>query len=144
MKEDVFATNFCKRESESLELKQKIESLLEENSKLLEKLKQAETDLTTNRRWNSSSQALNWLNTHHNRTKKGLGFVTKRTIYLVNRKYMGLPENIVCFHCGKMGHYRYTCPLRRYAMEINFIYVKQFWVRKDEICMSKGMGPKWI
>jgi len=77
MKEEVFNTNFSKLENESLELKQKIDSLLDENSKLLAKLKQAETDLTTNRRWNSSSQALNWLNTHHNRTKNGLGFVIK-------------------------------------------------------------------
>jgi len=40
---------------------------------------------------------------HHNRGRKGLGFVTKRTVYLVNRKYVGLAENIVCFHCGKRG-----------------------------------------
>ena len=50
---------------------------------MLEKLKQVESDLATNRRWNRSSQALNWLNTHFNRSKKGLGFVTKRTIYLL-------------------------------------------------------------
>jgi len=46
---------------------------------------------------------LNWLNTHHNRGRKGLGFVIKRTVYPVNRKYVGLPENIVCFHCGERG-----------------------------------------
>ena len=63
--------------NESLKLKQKIESLLDENGKLLEKLKQAETDLTANRGWNRSSQALNWLNTHHNGNKKGPDFVTK-------------------------------------------------------------------
>jgi len=92
---------------------------------LLEKLKQVESDLAANRRWNRSSKALNWLNTHHNRGRKGLGFVIKRTIYLVNRKSVGLHENIVCFHCGKMGHYRYACPIRRYAMDKNLIYVKQ-------------------
>ena len=70
--------------------------------------------------------------------------MTKHTVYPVNRKYVGLPENIVCFHCGKTGHYQYTCPIRRYAMEKNLIHVKQIWVRKDEICTSKTMGPKWI
>jgi len=44
------ATDLTKFESESLELKQKVESLLIENSKLVEKLKQAESDLATNRR----------------------------------------------------------------------------------------------
>jgi len=70
--------------------------------------------------------------------------MTNRTVYPVNRKYAGLPENIVCFHCGKMGHYRYACPARRYVMNKNLVYVKQVWVRKDELYMSKGMGPKWI
>jgi len=86
----VLDTNLSKLENESLELKQKIKSLLDENGKLLEKLKQAETHLTANRGWNSSSQALNWLNTHHNKNKKGPGFVTKRTVYAINRKYVGL------------------------------------------------------
>ena len=144
MKEKAFATDFTRLENESFELKQKVESLLDENRKLLEKLKQVESDLAANRRWNRSSQALNWLNTHFTRSKKGLGFVTKRTVYPVNRKYVGLPENIVCFHCGKKGHYRYTCPIRRYAMESNLIYVKQIWVKKDEFRMFKGMGPKWM
>jgi len=144
MKEEVFNTNLSKLKIESLELKQKIESLLDENSKLLEKLKQTETDLTTNRRWNCSSQALNWLNTYHNQSKKGLGFVAKRIVYPINSKYVGLQDNIICFHCGKTRHYRYTCPLRKYDMERNLIHVKQIWVKKDEICMSKRMGPKWI
>ena len=44
MKEEVFATDFAKLENESLELKQKVDSSLDENNKLLDKLKQVETD----------------------------------------------------------------------------------------------------
>jgi len=124
MKEEAFATDITKLENESLELKQKVESLHVESSKLLVKLKQVESDLNANRHWNRSSHVLNWLNTHYNRGKRGLGFVTNRTVYPVNRKYVGLPENIVCFHCGKTGHYRYACPIKRYAMERNLVYVK--------------------
>jgi len=40
LKEQVFATDFAKLEKESLELKQKVESLLDENNKLLDKLNQ--------------------------------------------------------------------------------------------------------
>jgi len=81
---------------------------------------------------------------HHNQGRKGLGFVTKHRVYPVNRKYVGLPENIVCYHCGRTGHYRYACPSRRCAMNKNLVYVKQVWVKKDELSVSKGMGPKWI
>jgi len=38
LKEEAFATDFDKLKNESLELKQKIESLLDENNKLLDKL----------------------------------------------------------------------------------------------------------
>jgi len=78
MKEEVFNTDLSKLESESLQLKWRLEVLICENSQLLKKLKQAKSDLIANRRWNSSSEALKWLYTHHNRTKKGLDFVTKR------------------------------------------------------------------
>ena len=143
MKEEDFVTDLTKLENESLELKQKVESLLVENRKLLKNLKQVKLDLAANRRSSCSSEALQWMNTYHNGNKKGLGFVAKRTVYPVNRKYVGLSENIICFHCGKTCHYRYTCPLRKYAMERNLIHVKQIWVRKDYVYMSKGMGPKW-
>jgi len=144
LKEESFETELTKLEKESLDLKQKMESLLVENKNLHEKLKQVEADFSTNRRWNQASQALNWLSKNHNHGKKGLGFVKKHTVYPCNRKYVGLPENTICFHCGKTGHYRYACSSRKYAIERNLIYVKQIWVRKDEICMSNGKGPKWI
>jgi len=77
MREEVFYINLSKLESESLQLKQKIESLIYENHQLLDRLKKAESNLIANRRWNSSSEALKWLNTHHNRNKKGLTFMAK-------------------------------------------------------------------
>ena len=58
MREKVLNTDLSKLKSESLQLKQRIESLICENSQLLEKLKKAKSDLTANRRWNSSSACL--------------------------------------------------------------------------------------
>jgi len=84
------------------------------------------------------------LNTHYNRGRKGLGFANKRVVYPPNRKYVDLRENIVFFDCGKIGHYRYTYLSRKNAKQRNLIHVKQIWVRKEDFCMSKGMGPKWI
>ena len=92
---------------------------------MLKNLKQVESDLAANKRWNRASRALNWLNMHYNPGKQGLGFVTKRTVYPVNRKYVGLPKNIVCFHCEKTRHYRYACPSRMYVMNKNLVCVKQ-------------------
>jgi len=52
LKEEVFVANLTKLENESFELKQKVESLLVKNNKLLKKLKQVELDHIANRRWN--------------------------------------------------------------------------------------------
>jgi len=49
VREEGFNTSLSKLESESLQLKQRIESLVCENSQLLEKLKEAKSDLTANR-----------------------------------------------------------------------------------------------
>ena len=65
MRVKVFNTNLSELKSESLQLKQRLESLVSENKQLLEKLHKAESELPKNRRWNSSSKALNWLNTRH-------------------------------------------------------------------------------
>jgi len=70
LKEENFVNSFTKLEKESLDLRQKIESLLVENQNLHEKLKQVEIDQVANKRWLDSSNAWNWLNTHHNRGRK--------------------------------------------------------------------------
>jgi len=145
MREKEFNSELSKLESESLDLKRRLESLVNENNQLIEKVHRAESDIVQNRRWNRSSEALNWLNTHHSRNKMGLGFVNGHVTKPVNKKHVGLQENIICFHCGKIGHYRYTCSLRKGAMEKNLLHVKQVWIRKDELTsMSKKVGPKWI
>ena len=71
--------------------------------------------------------------------------MNKPVTRLVNKKYVGLQENIICFHLRETYHYRYACPLRKRAMERNSLYVKQVWIRKDDLTsMSKKVGPKWI
>ena len=52
---------FSKLECESLDLKCRLDSLVSENNKLHEKVQRAESDLVQNRRYNRSSEALNWL-----------------------------------------------------------------------------------
>ena len=146
LKENLFIKegDYTRVEEKLFEVEGMVEDLLKENKSLHVNIEKLETELATTKRWNKSSQALDWLNTHHSRNKKGLGYKPKQTVYPIHRKYVGLPENIGCFHCGKTGHYRYTCPVRKHANEKNEKYVKQIWIRKDELYMSKEMGPKWI
>jgi len=75
----------------------------------------------------------------------GLGFVNRHVTKPMNKKYVEFQENIIYFHCGKTGHYRYTCFLGKEAMERNLLHVKKMWIRKNELTsMSKKVGPEWI
>jgi len=56
---------FSKPEGESLDLKRRLDSLMSENNEVHEKVQRTESHLVQNRCWNRSSEALNWLSTHH-------------------------------------------------------------------------------
>ena len=60
-REKEFNSDLTRLNSESLDLKLKVESLVSENNQLLEKARKVKSDLVQNRRWNSSSEAFNWL-----------------------------------------------------------------------------------
>jgi len=55
-REEVFNTDLSRLNSESLDLKVKVESLASKNNQLLEKAHKAEFDLLQNRCWNSFSK----------------------------------------------------------------------------------------
>jgi len=56
-REKEFGSNLTRLNSESLDLKLKVESLVSKNNHLVEKAHKDESDLVQNRRWNSSSEA---------------------------------------------------------------------------------------
>lgn len=92
-------------ENENLDLKSQLENSQCKVKDLGNKLSKTISELAENRKWNSSSMALDWLNSHHNRSKKGLGFVKKQTVWPNSRKYVSLLENILCYHCNNTEHY---------------------------------------
>jgi len=65
-KEEELNTKIRELESDSSKLKHNLEPQMNDNKQLREQVQRVETDFTGNRRWNSSSEALNGLNTHHN------------------------------------------------------------------------------
>lgn len=134
-------------ENENLDLKSQLENSQCKVKDLGNKLSKTISELAENRKWNSSSMALDWLNSHHNRSKKGLGFVKKQTVWPNSRKYVSLLENILCYHCNNTEHYRHyrhTC-LREIKLLNEMSHLKVLWVRKAEIkSVLNRKGPKWI
>ncbi|XP_070020007.1 uncharacterized protein [Nicotiana sylvestris] len=73
---------------------------------LKEDLVKVKHELDRTCKWNKSSDALSWLQEHHNSNKRGLGYGTPAPKCDPKSKYITLPENKICTHCGKTGHYK--------------------------------------
>ena len=86
-------------------------------------------------KWRAGVKALESLSKQTlNEVKKGLGFKTKSRKDAINnaknpsyrdfrkRKYVGLPEYIMCTFCGKTGHMFNVCEKRLYKKRINEQY----------------------
>ncbi|XP_070057463.1 uncharacterized protein [Nicotiana tomentosiformis] len=66
-----------------------------------------ELDRTSKR--NRSSDALSWLQEYYSSNRRGLGFGNQLPKWYPKSKYLTLPENKICTHCGKTGHYKSEC-----------------------------------
>ena len=99
------------------------ENLEKEKFELQEKLKEA---FNVSQKWNASETVLKFLNEQSKRLlNEGIGYQTKRRKeYVKNnsdpskrdfrkRKYVGLPEYIICYYCGKTGHVQQGCEKRK-------------------------------
>ncbi|XP_070017619.1 uncharacterized protein [Nicotiana sylvestris] len=69
---------------------------------LKEDLGKVKHELDRTCKWNKASDALSRLQEHHNSNKRGLGYGTQAPKWDSRSKYLTLPENKICTHCGKV------------------------------------------
>ncbi|XP_070010149.1 uncharacterized protein [Nicotiana sylvestris] len=86
---------------------------------LKEDLNKVKHELDRTCKWNRSSDALSWLYEHHSSNKRGLGYKTSTPKWDPKSKYLTLPENKTCTHCGKTGHYKSECIAKEKASQKN-------------------------
>ncbi|XP_070036070.1 uncharacterized protein [Nicotiana tomentosiformis] len=67
---------------------------------LKEDLGRVKHKLDRTSKWNRSSDALSWLQEHHSSNRRGLGFGNQLPKWDPKSKYLTLPENNICTHCG--------------------------------------------
>ncbi|XP_070004965.1 uncharacterized protein [Nicotiana sylvestris] len=76
-------------------------------------------------KWNKASDALSWLQEHHSSNKRGLGYGTQAPKWDSRSKYLTFPENKICTHCGKTGHYKNECNAKEKASQKNKVFVQE-------------------
>ncbi|XP_070017456.1 uncharacterized protein [Nicotiana sylvestris] len=89
-------------------------------------------------KWNRSSDALSWLHEHHSSNKRGLSYGTPAPKWDPKSKYLTLPENIICTHCGKTGHYKSEFIAKEKGKRVNNIYIADLSTlsEKELTCLS--------
>ncbi|XP_075094706.1 uncharacterized protein LOC142173300 isoform X1 [Nicotiana tabacum] len=103
-------------------------------------------------KWNRSSDALSWLQDHHSSNRIGIGFGNLPSKWDPKSKYLTLPENKVCTHCGKTGHYKSECTVKKKASQKNKEFVQRknrlsVWAKKNLIhhfVYRKGPKLVWV
>ncbi|XP_070025436.1 uncharacterized protein [Nicotiana sylvestris] len=96
-----------------LTLEENLEKIKDEFYKRDEQIRVIKEDLSKVKhepnqtcKWNKSSDALSWLQEHHSSNKRELGYGTPAPKWDPKSKYTTLPENKICTHYGKTGHYK--------------------------------------
>nr|XP_009602469.1 uncharacterized protein LOC104097589 [Nicotiana tomentosiformis] len=73
---------------------------LEKNKQLHEELGRVKGDLEKSLKWTSSSDAITAVYTNNGGNMQGIGFQREKILYNLHSKYVTVPDNWLCTHCG--------------------------------------------
>nr|XP_016459353.1 PREDICTED: uncharacterized protein LOC107782919 [Nicotiana tabacum] len=57
--------------------------------------------------------------------KQVIGFQREKTPYNPHRKYVTIPDNWLCTHCGNTGHFKETCKAKFQSQQKNKVFAKK-------------------
>ncbi|XP_070013483.1 uncharacterized protein [Nicotiana sylvestris] len=103
-----------------------------------EDLSKVKHDLDRTCKWDRSSDALSWVQEHHSSNRRGLGFGNLSPKWDPKSKYLTLPKNKICTHCGKTCHFKSECTSREKAQVKGS---SQIWYM-DSGCSKQMIGNK--
>ncbi|XP_070028917.1 uncharacterized protein [Nicotiana sylvestris] len=118
---------------DEVEEEQAVMALGESDDEQEEDLGKVKHEIDRTCKWNKASDALSWLQEHHRRNKRGLGYGTQALKWDPKSKYLTLTENKICTHCGKIDHYKNECNAKEKASQKNKVFVQE-----------KNKLPGWV
>ncbi|XP_070005858.1 MAR-binding filament-like protein 1 [Nicotiana sylvestris] len=85
---------------------------LERNQQLQAELEKVRNDLQKFLKWTWSSDAVTAMYLNNSGNKQGIGFQREKTPYNPHSKYVTIPDNWQCTHCGNNKHFKENCQAR--------------------------------
>ncbi|XP_070035017.1 uncharacterized protein [Nicotiana tomentosiformis] len=96
-------------ENELKSVKSSLCAELEKNKQLQEELGRVKSDLENSLKWTWSSDAITVLYKNNGGNMQGIGLQREKTPYNPHSKYVTVPDNWFCTHCGNTGHFKENC-----------------------------------
>ncbi|XP_070020719.1 uncharacterized protein [Nicotiana sylvestris] len=128
---EVASETHIKLESELNSVKSSLCAELDKNKQLQEELGRVKSDLEKSLKWTWSSDAITALYTNNGRNRQGIGFQREKTPYNPYSKYVIVPDNWLCTHCGNTGHFKKNCKARIQSQQKNKVFAEKVTVATE-------------
>jgi len=117
---------------------------LERNKQLQEDLGRVKNDLEKSLKWTWSSDVITALYKNNGGNRQVIGFQREKTPYNPHRKYVTIPDNWLCTHCGNTGHFKETCKAKFQSQQKNKVFAKKVTsVREPGPSYKRCMMSAW-
>nr|XP_009615500.1 uncharacterized protein LOC104108221 [Nicotiana tomentosiformis] len=107
---------------------------LEKNRQLQVELEKVKNDLEKSLKWTWSSDAITVMYFNNGGNRQGIRFQREKVCYNPHTKYVTVPDNWLCTHCGNNGHFKENCQARGTVRERS-----QQWIM-DSGCSKQMTG----
>ncbi|XP_070029457.1 uncharacterized protein [Nicotiana sylvestris] len=132
---EVVSETHIKLESELNLVKSSPCAEFERNKQLQEKLDRVKSDLEKSIKWTWSSDAITAMYTNNGGKRQRIGFQRETIPYNPQSKYVTIPDNWLCTHCGNNGHLKENCKARFQLQQKN-----KYFAVKGRV---KGNSLQW-
>ncbi|XP_070023040.1 intracellular protein transport protein USO1-like [Nicotiana sylvestris] len=130
---EVASETHIKLEKELTTVKTSLCSELEKNQQLQAELEKVRIDLEKSLKGTWSSDAITAMYLNNNRNRQDIGFQREKTPYNPHSKYVTIPDNWLCTHCGNNMHFKENCQARVQSVQKNKVFT-------DKVTTKKGPG----
>ncbi|XP_070035578.1 uncharacterized protein [Nicotiana tomentosiformis] len=124
-----------KLENELRSVKSSLCAELEKNKQLQEELGRVKSDLKKSLKWTWSYDTITALYTNNGENMQGIGFQREKTPYNPHSKYVAVPDNWLCTHCGDTGHFKENCKATVQSQQKNKVFAEKG--------IMKGSNQQW-
>ncbi|XP_070032601.1 uncharacterized protein [Nicotiana tomentosiformis] len=104
---------------------------LEKNKQLQEELGRVKSDLEKSLKWTWSSNAITAMYINNGGNRQRIGFQREKTPYNPHSKYVTIPDNWLCTHCGNNGNLKENCKARVRSQQKNKVFAKEGAVKES-------------